>query len=100
MDANTDIDNNPHLLHMLKHGWSNVSEGTPDHRMHTYGGVQDWDRMTKCAHTTRIDYILANAAARSLVKDFCYLRDLPAKSHVGLQATLDLGRLNQTAPRL
>ena len=100
MDANTDIDANPHLLHMLNHGWYNVAEGTPDHLNHTYGGLLDWDRTTKCAHTSRIDYILANKAGRSLVKDFCYLRDLPAKSHVGLQATLDLGRLDQTASRL
>ena len=52
----------PHLLHMLNHGWYNVAEGTPDHHNHTYGGLVDWDRTTKCAHTSRIDYILANKA--------------------------------------
>ncbi|MCP4446918.1 MAG: hypothetical protein GY811_16445, partial [Myxococcales bacterium] len=100
MGANTNIDDNPHLLHMLQHGWFNVAEGTPDHTMHTYGNIPDWDRVTKCPRTSRIDYIIANQAARSLVTDFCYLRDLPAKSHVGLQVTLDLSRLDHTARRL
>ncbi|MCP4449808.1 MAG: hypothetical protein GY811_31420 [Myxococcales bacterium] len=94
MDANTNIDDNPHLLHMMQHGWFNVAEGTPDHTMHTYGNIPDWDRVTKCPRTSRIDYIIANQAARSLVTHFCYLRDLPAKSHVGLQVTLDLSRLD------
>ena len=99
MDANVDITEHPRLLQMLQTGWSNVAEGTPDHNQPTYGGTTDWDRVTKVSGATRIDYILANAAGRTMVTDFCYLRNLPAKSHVGLKLTLDTDRCDQTALR-
>ena len=99
MDANIDIDKHPYLLQMLQKGWSNVADGFPDFTAPTFATNKDWDRVSRCSGATRIDYVLANPAARSLVTDFALMRDLGTKQHLGLQVTLDLHHMDQTAAR-